>query len=280
MTSTAKLASDSRLIDHARDHYSQNGEDGVVARIFQVIGTSSRRCCEFGAWDGKHLSNTRALLLNGWSGVMIEADAPRFSELERTYASRGDVTCLREMIGVGEARLKTVLERNSCALDFDFVSIDIDGLDYEIFEAMGISPRVVCVEVNAGHSPASTAPVPRGVAERDVGQPLGLFAKLAGKLGYRLVCYTANAFLVHESVGGEEVLPTLTPEVAYEEFVARLDLDARKWMYRVNRALAPPFHRFENPLLTARHLGLSRGSAAGAVAYGATHRVYSRLRSR
>ncbi|MGB6797821.1 MAG: hypothetical protein WBE48_14975, partial [Xanthobacteraceae bacterium] len=41
-----------------RNVYSQNGEDGVVEWVFSKIRPRHRICVEFGAWDGRNLSNT------------------------------------------------------------------------------------------------------------------------------------------------------------------------------------------------------------------------------
>ena len=48
------------------DIYSQNGEDGVIAEILThlQLWDKDNWCVEFGAWDGKHLSNTFALVQN------------------------------------------------------------------------------------------------------------------------------------------------------------------------------------------------------------------------
>ena len=69
------------LEDYEASVYSQCGEDGVLGRIFDVIGSRSRYFVEFGAWDGQHLSNTANLRLNhGWQGLLMEgsdhADGP------------------------------------------------------------------------------------------------------------------------------------------------------------------------------------------------------------
>ena len=38
--------------------FSQNGEDGIVEEILnRLSGSLDKICCEFGAWDGIHLSN-------------------------------------------------------------------------------------------------------------------------------------------------------------------------------------------------------------------------------
>jgi hypothetical protein len=256
------------LLDHARNVNSQNGEDGVIARIFEVIGTESRQCCEFGAWDGIHFSNTRALLEDGWGGVQIEADPERFTQLEELYRDRDDVLTLNALVSTSGGGLRALLEQHGASLDLDLLSIDIDGYDYDVLESLGLTPRVVCVEVNAGHDPESREPVPAQIAANNVGQPLARFVDLAARLGYRLVGYTGNAFFVRDDVGHEDDLPTVTPVEAYEEFIRRLGPQERIWLYRVNLGLAPPRHRYRNARLRRRALGLAPLTAMVAVAQG------------
>ena len=47
--------------------YSQNGEDGIIDRIYSIIGTNSKIAVEFGAWDGFHLANSANLWSNDYS---------------------------------------------------------------------------------------------------------------------------------------------------------------------------------------------------------------------
>jgi hypothetical protein len=53
------------LIKFSRDNTSQNGEDGIIAKMFELLPPSSspRFCVDVGAWDGLHLSNTFSLLV-------------------------------------------------------------------------------------------------------------------------------------------------------------------------------------------------------------------------
>ena len=62
---------------------SQNGEDGIIEEIFKRIkNISDYHCCEFGAWDGKYLSNTYNLIKNhNYNALLIEGDKKRFIEL-------------------------------------------------------------------------------------------------------------------------------------------------------------------------------------------------------
>jgi hypothetical protein len=267
------------LLEHARNVNSQNGEDGIIARIFEVIGTESRQCCEFGAWDGIHFSNTRALLDDGWGGVQIEADPERFKQLEELYRGRDDVFTVNALVGTGGGGLRALLEQHGAPLDLDLLSVDIDGYDYDVLESLGLAPRVVCVEVNAGHDPENRAAVPSQIAANNVGQPLGRFVELAGRLGYRLVGYSGNAFFLRDDVGHEDELPTVAPAEAYDEFIRRLGSEQRAWLYRVNLGLAPPHHRFGNKRLSRRALGLDLVPAASALVSGAGSRLSS-LRGR
>ena len=239
------------LLDHQRNVYSQNGEDGVIEAILGVIDAETQWCCEFGAWDGIHFSNTRRLIEGGWSAVLIEANETRYEELVANSGGYPNVHTFQAVVGVHE-RLESLLDRTA-APELDLLVVDVDGLDYEIVGGLEVRPRVLCVEVNAGHSPRATESVPREVAKHNVGQPLTVFQATAERLGYRLVGYTGNAFYVRSDVPG---LPVLTPEEAYRSFLVHLDQPGRRWLYHVNRGEVPPFHAFHNPYLTREALDL------------------------
>jgi hypothetical protein len=258
------------LLDYARDEYSQSGDDGIIEQIFSVVSDRPGLCCEFGAWDGIHLSNTRALVLRGWRGVMIEADPAKFAELERNYASNPRVACVQAEIDDGDGRLDRVLERAGVTERLDFLSIDIDGLDYYVFESLEIRPRCVCVEVTALQRPDSVELLPREVAAGNVGQPLGAFVAAGERLGYRLIGYSGNAYFLHADAGADESLPSVEPVTAYLECLARLPEPQREWLYRANLGLEEPSHRFENPFLSRRALGIPLARALRGRAYSRT----------
>jgi hypothetical protein len=263
-----KIAPTSRehsLLQYADDVYSQNGEDGILQRIFEVVGTSSERCCEFGAWDGIHLSNTRALILDGWSGVFIEGDTSRAAQLSETYAEFPNVHCACANVDDDKNRLVDVLKRERLPIDFDLISIDIDGLDYEVFATLGVKARVVCVEVGGLHDPDRMVPVPRDLAMRNVGQPLARFRALGERMGYKLVCYTNNAIFVQRDIPGAEALNAIAPATAYAQNLARMSYTNRYQTYCANLGLTPPYRPFQNPYLTLSSLELPQRNAVRMV---------------
>lgn len=50
-----------RLSDYKFIKHSQFGEDGIIQKIFEIIGTKSKFCIEFGGYDGITMSNTAYL---------------------------------------------------------------------------------------------------------------------------------------------------------------------------------------------------------------------------
>ncbi len=52
--------------------YSQRGEDGVIAKIFDSLEIKKGFFVELGGWDGIVDSNTHLLAENGFSGVYME----------------------------------------------------------------------------------------------------------------------------------------------------------------------------------------------------------------
>ena len=53
------------LFTFRNDTYSQVGQDGIIEEIFKRLNIKNGIFCEFGAWDGFHLSNARKLVDEG-----------------------------------------------------------------------------------------------------------------------------------------------------------------------------------------------------------------------
>jgi hypothetical protein len=129
---------------------SQNGEDGIIAEVFKRIGTENELCVEFGAWDGKHLSNTWNLWHNnGWKAILIEGGKSKFSELSKYVNEHHNVTASNTFVKIeGENSLDSILTRHSVPERFDLLSVDIDGDDYYIFKSLKkFTPRVSIVRL-------------------------------------------------------------------------------------------------------------------------------------
>lgn len=75
--------------------YSQNGEQKIILDYFGgVRGT----VLDIGANDGSTLSNSRALLELGWTGVLIEPAPIAFEKLRLLWDEEDDVQCVQAAI--------------------------------------------------------------------------------------------------------------------------------------------------------------------------------------
>ena len=189
---------------------SQWGEDGIIAEIFNRIGTEEHLCVEFGAWDGKHLSNTWTLWHDhDWSTLLIEGDAKRAEALKKSLESFPKACSYCAYVEPeGTNSLDEIFSRTIKGKTVDLLSIDIDSDDYYVFESLEAAPRVVVIEYNP------TVPHHLEVIQQK-GEYFGSSARailnLGHRKGYRLAALTeTNLFLVRndefERLGIEEPL--------------------------------------------------------------------------
>jgi hypothetical protein len=185
---------------HRRNVTSHGGEDGIIEKIFDVIGTENKICVEFGAADGKHFSNSYNLITNhGWSGILIEP-FHQFPKLQELYRDNPKVELINELVGFDKANsLDAHLRSRKMKVprDIDFVSIDIDGNDVHVWRDMReFRPRVICIEFNH-FVPLDVYMVQPKDLELCIGSSLLATAEIGKELGYELVATTAaNAILV------------------------------------------------------------------------------------
>jgi hypothetical protein len=245
------------LLDYKSNTHTQCGEDGVIDRVFSVIGEGGRLCCEFGAWDGIYLSNTRSLIERGWTGVLIESDPERFLDLQHTYPPNSRHMTINATVETEGNTLGRLLGQHGVSGDIDFLSIDVDGEDYYIFKTLDVRPRLICIEAIYANRPDRLVENARTDAVRAIGQPLALFAREGQRLGYRLIGMTGtNAFFLRVDAGHEDALPTLTPLEAYQLMTRHLDDTHRIWLYLMGLERVSPWFRFDNPWASRRNLGI------------------------
>ena len=127
---------------------SQHGEDGILKAIFDKIGTTSEYAVEFGGWDGIYVSNIRELIVRrGFAGLFIEGDRERAEKLRSNYADYPRVACVEAFVGFRTNTLDSILHDNHAPEQIDVLSIDIDGYDYHVWDALqDYRPRIVIIE--------------------------------------------------------------------------------------------------------------------------------------
>jgi len=207
-----ELADPKRLERHGWKAYSQNDEDGVLAEIFRRIGVRHRSFVEFGCGNGME-NNTLYLLSQGWHGLWIDGSQDNAATIQRAYApliaqNQLQFSCsfitrdnINELIGTAQL-----------GPEIDLLSIDLDGNDYHIWEAISaVNARVVVAEYNARFRPPHDWCMDYDAGHEwsgtdFMGSSLEALTRLGTARGYQLAgcnIVGVNAFFVRNDLAGE-----------------------------------------------------------------------------
>lgn len=138
-----------RLLRFGYRVYSQADEDGIIREIFRRIGEGNRTFLEIGAGNGLE-NNSLFLLSQGWRGAWIEGSSRKVRAAKRNVSTvvSGGRLCVEQHF-VTAANVDETVARLAPDRDVDLLSIDLDGNDYYILDAIrSISPRVIVAEYN------------------------------------------------------------------------------------------------------------------------------------
>jgi FkbM family methyltransferase len=172
------------------DTFSQYDEEQAIVGYFDALPAGHRgakgnigRFLDIGAWDPICFSNTRALYLKEWHGVMIEPSPTPMLSLLKEYGADADMKLVQAAVGLedslvtfqmtddsvstsdmasyekwkGHAKFLGAVMVRTITFDqinlwwggFDFVNLDAEGISVDLFFAMlksGAKPAVVCIE--------------------------------------------------------------------------------------------------------------------------------------
>lgn len=187
----------SPLLKYSGNKYSQNGEDGIIEEIFRRLKISDGYLCEFGAFDGRHLSNTFNLCEKNpnFKSILIESNKNYYDACVENVKDH-DAIVLNKTISSGadgKNSLNYILKNlniDDLAKKFKLISIDVDGEDYNIWKNFTFfSPDVAIVEIE------SSFPI-----ESDEDLSISKMTNLGKEKGYELVCHTGNLIFVKKEL--------------------------------------------------------------------------------
>lgn len=159
-------------------NYSQYEEQRVALEFFNK--QASGFFLDIGASDGVNLSNTRALWEMGWGGMLVEPNHHAFAALQKAYLDADRIVLVNAAIcehngpvtfyehdtsgwssldkrwveQQGGFRKRTVLglklESLGLGSQVDFISIDTEGKDADILEALPeqMRPKLIMAEID------------------------------------------------------------------------------------------------------------------------------------
>jgi len=181
---------------------SQKNQDFYIDYIFKCIEPKNKFFVEFGAVDGVSLSNTYLLRTEKkWNGLLLDGlYENHLINLHRRFIKKENIISLFEEFNVPQ--------------DLDFISIDIDGMDFYILEELltKYKPSIIQIETNLRFEPDQSY-----VINYDENwfwdnrswygaSPLA-YKKMSSTYGYvPLIMVFDDLFLIREDLATEEII--------------------------------------------------------------------------
>ncbi len=217
--------------------FSQFGDDGIIDFLAEHIPTERWSFIEFGVEDYTE-ANTRLLLeLRNWSGLIIDSSR----ECMQRVRSRDNIWKYNLSIVddfVTRENINSTFKSSGFTGEVGILSIDIDGNDYWIWEAIDVvHPYVVICEYNSLFGSKASVTVPYDPAfdrlEKHFtnlyyGASLPALVRLASQKGMRFLgCNSAgnNAYFVNASLQVNLESPTVQSGFVEAKFREGRDQD-------------------------------------------------------
>ncbi len=204
--------------------FSQWGEDGIIQFLIRHVPIPRKIFIEFGVEDYTE-ANTRFLLTTGnWSGLVLDSSDENVAKIRSSLIHRlYDLTAVPAF--VTRDNINQLLRDNGMVGEIGLLSIDIDGNDYWIWEAITVvNPAIVVIEYNYRFGPEAAVTIPyeeRFDRTRNnaswiyFGASLKALCLLAERKGYCFVgCNSngVNAFFVRRDRKPETIKALLAEE--------------------------------------------------------------------
>ena len=205
------------LSDYEFKVFSQWGEDGIIQFLTSSVHIDHKVFVEFGVEDFQE-SNCRFLMMKDyWRGLVIDGSKKNTEKIKNSYFCwQYSLQAVNAFITPGN--IDDILTRSGFPKNIGILSIDIDGVDYYVWEALkDWTPSIIVAEYNGLFGEDFPVSVPLDdkfqrtkahYSNQYYGASLGAFAYLASQRDYALVGVNSagsNAFFVRRDLLNDRV---------------------------------------------------------------------------
>jgi hypothetical protein len=217
--------------------FSQFGEDGIIQYLISKVPIEHDSFIEFGV-DEYRESNTRFLLCHDdWRGLILDGGNSHVEFVSSNPIGWRHSIEARSVF-ITRENINATIAASGFEGDIGLLSVDIDGNDYWVLEAIDVvKPRILVVEYNSSFGPDAAVSVPYEPAfNRTVahwsnlywGASLAAVCRAADAIGMAFVGSNSagnNAFFVRKDLLGELPNPTVRDEWVDARFRESRDPD-------------------------------------------------------
>lgn len=181
--------------------YSQFEEDGIILYLLCMVGIKTKKVVEICCGNGFESMSANLILNHGFKAYLFEGDKNNIDIAKSFFASQKDCLLVRPNFNqswITRANINKLLLDSGAEGEVDVLSLDMDGNDYYIWEAINvINPRICVFETNniIPYDKSITIPYDEnffainktGAKKEFLSVSLAAMNKLSQKKGYTLV---------------------------------------------------------------------------------------------
>ena len=188
---------------------SQNNEDGIINHIFDILKIDKLNFMEIG-FD-YYQNNSLAVLKRCNKGLFIDGDNKKAIILRnvlKLFYPATKITVQNALVDIDN--INQIKEQNfNNQEEIDFLSIDVDGIDYYLLKEINFKPKLICIEYNFwfGKDLSCAVPYKKNYSidslSNYVGASLKALTELANSKGYHLIALDSaciNAFFIRDDL--------------------------------------------------------------------------------
>ena len=186
---------------------SQNNEDGIINYIFDKLKINKLNFIEIG-FD-YYQNNSLGILNKCNKGLFIDGDNKKVIILRnvlKLFYPKTKITVQNALVDIDN--INKIKEKNlNDQEEIDFLSIDVDGIDYYLLKQINFEPKLICIEYNFwfGKDLSCAVPYEKNYVLDSlsdyVGASLKALTELANSKGYHLIAIDSactNAFFIRD----------------------------------------------------------------------------------
>jgi hypothetical protein len=216
--------------------FSQWGDDGIIQYLVNKIPIINKTFIEFGV-ETYHESNTRFLLINNnWTGLIIDGSASNIKSIKNQNIYWQYDLHAKEAF-ITKDNINKLINDEGFNGDIGILSVDIDGNDYWVLEAINVvNPVIIIVEYNSAFGlnnysipyKADFVRAKEHFSNQYWGASISAFHYLLNKKGYTFIGCNSNGnngyFVQNDKIIN---LPTPSLEIGFVNAKFRDSRDAK-----------------------------------------------------
>lgn len=145
-----------KLFDNVKDVgfrcYSQFDEDGIILYLLTLVGNKNKIVVEICCGDGQESMSANLIINHGFKGFLFDGSLKKIQAAKKFFSKHKDCSLVKPTITntwITKENINNVLFDNGVEGEIDILVIDMDGIDYYIWEAIDkINPRICVFEVH------------------------------------------------------------------------------------------------------------------------------------